>query len=93
MNKLLRYSVGIDMSKDKFSACISAIDAGQNVTIKASRTFRNVPNGFSDFYKWVSRHLSSDIPVCYIMEATGVYYERLGIFLYQFDNTDFGNCS
>jgi transposase len=81
MNRLLRYSVGADISKDKFDACISAIDDLQQVTIKASRTFKNNPEGFEDFLTWVKRHYKQGLPISYIMEATGVYYEKLAIFL------------
>ena len=81
MNRLLRYSVGTDISKDKFDACISSIDDLQQVTIKASRTFKNNPEGFEDFLTWVKRHYKQGLPISYIMEATGVYYEKLAIFL------------
>ena len=81
MNKLLKFSVGTDISKDKFDACISAIDDIQQVTIKASRTFKNNPEGFEEFLTWVKRHYKQGLPISYIMEATGVYYEKLAIFL------------
>lgn len=82
MNRLLKYSVGTDISKDKFDACISVIDDQQQVTIKASRTFENNSRGFEDFLAWVKRHCKQDLPIYYIMEATGIYYEKLAIFLY-----------
>ena len=81
MSKLLKYSIGTDISKDKFDACISVIDDQQKVTIKASRTFKNSLKGFEDFFEWGKRHCKHDLTVYYVMEATGVYYEKLAIFL------------
>ena len=40
---LLKYAVGIDVSKDKFDVCMSVIDTHQRVTIKATRGFSNSP--------------------------------------------------
>jgi transposase len=82
MNRLLKFSVGTDISKDKFDACISVIDNQQKVTIKASRTFKNCFKGFEDFLIWIKRHCKQELPIYYIMEATGVYYEKLAIYLY-----------
>jgi len=38
---LLKYSVGNDISKDKFDACISSIDSTQRVKVVATRKFNN----------------------------------------------------
>lgn len=83
MKRLLRYSVGTDISKDNFDACISAINDQQQVIIKASRTFKNNLKGFEDFLMWVIRHVKQDLPIFYVMEATGIYYEKLAIFLHE----------
>lgn len=82
MSKLLKFSVGTDISKDKFDACVSVIDDQQKVTIRASRTFKNNFKSFKDFLTWVNRHCKQDLPVYHVMEATGVYYEKLAIFLF-----------
>lgn len=81
MSRLLKYSVGTDISKDKFDACISVIDEEQRVTIKATRAFMNNQKGFEDFLLWYKKHRKLDLPAFFTMEATGVYYERLAIFL------------
>ena len=43
---LLKYSVGNDISKDKFDACISSIDSMQHVKVIATRSFNNTKKGF-----------------------------------------------
>jgi transposase len=79
MKQNLKYSVGADISKESFDACVSVIDAGQKVVIIATRKFGNTKTGFSEFFNWVNKHLKEDLPVVITMEATGVYYEELAL--------------
>jgi transposase len=82
-NPSLKYAVGIDVSKDEFHACLSVIDSSQKVTIKATRSFTNGSKGFQGLAQWVkSHHKEMDLPIVYLMEATGVYYEHLAFFLH-----------
>jgi transposase len=81
----LKYSVGIDMAKDQFKVCFSAIDRQQKVTIKATGSFNNNLTGFEEFYAWTRKHMREKIPVHYLVEATGIYHENLAWFLYTKD--------
>lgn len=83
MSSLLKYSVGIDCSKDDFQACISSIDNLQEVKIKASRKFPNAKRGYEDAEYWANKHCKEPVPVIIIMEATGNYYENLALFFHQ----------
>src|SRR4051812_23632550 len=85
MKILLRYCVGIDVSKDTLQVCLSVIDTDQHVTVKATASFANQATGFQALLKWVARHLKQALPVCYVMESTGVYHEQLAWYLYQQD--------
>lgn len=78
----LKYGVGIDIGMDDFDACISIIDALQQVRVKASKRFANTPKGFTQFYDWVQRHCTIQVPIVFLMEATGVYYEQLAWYLH-----------
>lgn len=78
-----KYGVGIDMGKDEFHVCLSAMDAQQRIKIKATRKFDNKSGGFADLLQWVSHHTKqATLPIHYLMEATGVYYEHLALFLH-----------
>lgn len=79
----IKYSVGSDISKEKFDSCISLIDNQQRIRIIATRTFSNTPSGFKFFEEWVFQKCKLDIPVIFLMEATGVYYEHLAWFLHK----------
>ncbi len=79
----LKYGVGIDIGSEEFYVCMSVIDQSQQIKIKATSKFKNTLKGFEDFYKWVCNHEKEVLPVHYLMEATGIYYEQLGLFLSQ----------
>ena len=79
----IKYSVGNDIGKEKFDSCISLIDNQQRVSIIATRSFSNTPSGFKSFEMWVSQKCKRDIPIVFLMEATGVYYEQLAWFLHK----------
>lgn len=79
----LKYAVGIDIAKDDFKTCLSVIDSQQKVTVKSSSRFTNNAAGFQAFLQWVSKHHKENLPLVYLMEASGVYYELLAWYLYQ----------
>lgn len=81
--KLLKYSVGSDISKDKFDACISSIDVNQEVKVVATRGFKNTAKGIIEFYQWSITKCKQDISIVFVVEATGVYYEQLAYYLHE----------
>ncbi len=81
---MLKYCVGIDISKSEFHTCISVIDQQQKVTVKGTRKFANNKNGFPELDAWISKnHKDKDVPLVVLMEATGVYYELVAIYLFK----------
>lgn len=85
MESNLKYSVGVDMSKESFDACISVITSFQKVIIKASRKFNNSSKGFQEFKIWIRKHLKEPLPVVITVEATGVYYEEFALSMHKDD--------
>ncbi len=84
MSDLLKYSVGVDVSKDDFHACVTVIDSTQHVSIKGTRKFTNTPAGHEQFASWVTKkHKETSVPLVVVMEATGVYYELLAWYLHK----------
>lgn len=79
----IRYGVGLDVSMEKFDACLSAIDLEGRVVIKSTTHFENNALGHCALVQWVQKHLKTAAPVSYAMEATGVYYEGLAFHLHQ----------
>jgi len=80
---MLKYCIGLDVSSNDFHACLSVIDRLQKVTVKGSSKFTNNAKGFSEFEAWlIKQHKQKEIPLVVVMEATGVYYENLALFLH-----------
>lgn len=79
----LKYSIGVDLSKGDFKANIALVSTTQESKTKASKTFKNNQAGFKEFISWVLKHCKEEVPILFVMEATGCYYEKLAWYLYQ----------
>ncbi len=87
--KLIKKVIGVDISKDSFTIRFGTLDIEMKQYITKPFTFKNNLAGFNQLLKTISKvhyfnseDLSSkDIPVWFVMEATGVYYENLAYFL------------
>lgn len=77
--------IGIDISKDKFYACVKLLIGGR-VIIKGTRSFDNSHAGFTTFLIWALAK-TNNVETLYVMEATGIYHEDLTHFLYSNDQT------
>jgi transposase len=81
---MLKYCVGIDVSKTELQCCISVIDQLQKVTVKSSSKFANNKTGFTRLHQWIStRHKHQEVPLVVVMEATGIYYEQIAMYLFE----------
>ena len=77
-------SVGIDVSKETFQACLMMRYSDGRVSVLSNKSFDNGQGGFSALLSWVKRLTPKGyvgIQTVYLMEATGVYYEGLSYFL------------
>jgi transposase len=82
--QLLRYCVGLDISKDSLQVCLSVIDTDGRVVVKGSTKVANKPATFAQLEHWVGKHRKADgLPLRYVMESTGVYHEAVAWHLYQ----------
>jgi len=78
---VLKFHVGIDISKTKFDAALGFVNYEQKTKLIASHVFTNSKEGFLDLVNWVSKKTFAETPISYSMEATGVYYENLAFYL------------
>lgn len=79
--KYIRYSLGNDVSKDGFDTCLLGLNSDQTLSVLGRHRFNNAPAGYRDLVKWLRKHTPQDIPLSIVMEATGVYHERLAQYL------------
>lgn len=81
MNILLKYLIGIDVAKDKLDACLITLDSSLDMKVLSTHRFANAPAGFKEIMAWMKKFCKEAIPTEILMEATGVYHEKLAIYL------------
>ncbi len=75
-----KYCLGIDVDKKLLKCCLAITQSG-HIKIKASRTFDNSQGGFVKLAEWSGKNRKEALPMSVVMEATGVYHQRLAYFL------------
>lgn len=81
---MIKYCLGVDVSKNDLHCCICVIDQIQRVTVKGSRKFANNKEGFKELDLWLRKqHKEPSVPLVVVMEATGIYYEQLAFYLFK----------
>ena len=87
-NKWFRQCVGIDIAKDKFTACLFMYDIASDMGCGTkSVEFKNTKQGFNQLVKWARKECIKEYPLTFIMEPTGVYYEPLAYHLCKIQQT------
>lgn len=79
---ILKQSVGIDISKEKFTACFCKSEQTGALSFSDVHTFSNEKKGFNQFLRWASKQMTKGSELVFLMEATGVYYENLAYHLH-----------
>lgn len=76
------FNVGVDVSKEALQVHLVRLDAQQATHTVAARTFENRPSAFPAVEKWINTYTAhASIPVRVLMEASGVYHERMAMYL------------
>lgn len=90
LGKYFRQCVGIDVSKEKFVACLEMYDIVSDVGCNtACIEFKNTKTGFNQLVKWSRKECLKDYPLTFLMEFTGIYHEPLAYHLHKLGMTIF----
>jgi transposase len=81
MEGIKKQCAGIDCAKKDFAVTFSVSDQHQEIKHLSSRKFSNNDEGFGEFTNWIEKHKIKEVPLFFVMEATGVYHERLAYHL------------
>ena len=82
MEKLLKQAIGIDCAQDDFVASYGRYFENSEVQILSTKTIKNNEQGFAKLECFIEKTSVKDMPINIVMEATGVYHEKLACFLY-----------
>jgi transposase len=79
--KKVKQVIGIDVSKDTLAVCYGFSTVTQTISYSKPCSFKNDLSGFTKLWQWVEELKDETLDLCFVMEATGVYYENLAYFL------------
>lgn len=81
MTNIVKQAAGIDVAQDELVVSLGRMNHDTGTDIFAFKTFTNNAKGFNDLVTWVNTMAVKEIKVRYVMEATGVYHEKLAYYL------------
>jgi transposase len=81
MINIVKQAVGIDVAQDELVVSLGRMAHDTGIDIFAFKTFPNNAKGFNSLVTWVDKLAVKGIKVRYVMEATGVYHEKLAYYL------------
>ena len=79
--KTLKQVVGIDVGSKELVVCFGKILSNLDKKLYQYGKFPNTGHGLIKLYQWVQSCTSTESPLHFVMEATGVYHEKLAYFL------------
>ena len=82
MKRILKQAIGIDCAKDDFEASYGKYYENSEVEITARKNCSNNQQGFEKLDHFIEKLVVKDVPLVIVMEATGVYHEKLACHLY-----------
>lgn len=81
MTNIVKQVAGIDVAQNELVVSLGGVNPSFDQEIHAFKTFANKPSGFAALLVWINKHSDPQVPVRYVMEATGVYHEKLAYYL------------
>ena len=85
MQQIFKQACCIDVAKDELVVTLGRLYADLSRELWARKTFPNTDKGFMALLEWVNKLTEATPQILFVMEATGVYHERLAYFLYSKD--------
>ncbi|MFN7492230.1 MAG: IS110 family transposase [Cyclobacteriaceae bacterium] len=81
MKTIVKQVLGIDVAQKELVVCLGRMYDDWASELYSHRTFTNSVNGFETMLVWVKKLTVENVPVRFVMEATGVYHEQLAYYL------------
>lgn len=80
--KIIKQSVGIDCGKVELVCSFGVMTEEYEEKILSNTAFKNTEEGFKKLHKWALKLSDKNVGVNYVLEATGVYHERVSLHLH-----------
>lgn len=79
--KILKQVAGIDVAQNELAVSVGRLKEDLTIEVYGYKTFTNTQKGFKELVDWVKKISVPEMPLRYVMEATGVYHESLAYYL------------
>jgi transposase len=81
MKKIVKQVAGIDVAQKELVVTLGRMYEDWTPELYSHKIFANTQKGFIALVLWVQKQSVQQVPVRFVMEATGVYHEGLAYFL------------
>lgn len=81
MKEILKQVVGLDVAQKELVVTLGKLHEDLSIELYAYKVFRNEEKGFNSLLQWVQKLTHEQIPIYYVMEATGIYHQKLAYYL------------
>ena len=81
METPIKQTAGIDCGMQELVVSFGLLESNGNFICKLTKVFANTSKDFNRLLQWITEVSSKETTVRYVMEATGVYHEKLAYYL------------
>lgn len=81
MVKKLKQCVGIDCSMNTLDCNLSYLKDDLEIEQQSYIVLKNDEKGFKQLVKWTAKLVTANMPLQFVVEATGVYHQRVASYL------------
>jgi transposase len=79
--EILKQVLGVDVAQKELVVTLGRMNVDLSIDLYSHKVFRNIDTGILSMVKWVKKLTRNDLSVRYVMEATGVYHQKLAYYL------------
>ena len=81
MRKVVKQVAGIDVAQKELVVTLGRMLDDFSIELFSYKVFKNNDSGVKLLVDWVNKLTDYDVPVRYVMEATGVYHQKFAYYL------------
>jgi len=81
MKKVLKQVLGVDVAQNELVVTLGRMYDDLSMELHANNVFKNNDPGIIALVKWASKLTIAEVNVRFVMEATGIYHQKLAYYL------------
>ena len=81
MGTVLKQVLEVDVAQNELVVTFGKLIDDLTTDLVAHKVFKNTDNGFCTLLLWVKKYSCPEVSLRFVMEATGVYHQKIVYFL------------